>query len=269
MCPPDYFQIDYEINPWMHRSVKSLSRVAHDQWWDLHQTLTEGLGCIVDLIRPQQGLPDLVFTANAGLCYRDVFIPARFRHEERRGEEAHFLRFFRSRKCRIIEIPGEVPFEGAGDALFSADDLFAAYHFRSDIEAHAAIAEFLGVRALSLMLADPRFYHLDTCFCPLWNGEVIYFPGAFDAYAREVIEDRFPAKQRYAVSEEEALRFACNAVALPEDVVVPSGCPKVLRRLKRWGYRPHEVKLTEFMKSGGSAKCLTLLTEPSPPGVGG
>jgi N-dimethylarginine dimethylaminohydrolase len=261
MCPPDYFQIDYEINPWMRRSVKSISRAAHDQWWDLFQLLAEKLGCAIELLRPHEGLPDLVFTANAGLFYRGTFIPSRFRHVERQREEPHFRRYFEARRYRIAEITEGLYFEGAGDALLAGEDLFTGYQFRSDIDAHTKVSEIIGIRTIALMLVDPRFYHLDTCFCPLWNGEVIYFPGAFDQYALKVIEDYFPPKKRHAVREEEALRFACNAVALPNDVVVPSGCPSLVRRLRRWGYTPHEVTLHEFMKSGGSAKCLTLLLD--------
>ena len=29
---------------------------------------------------------------------------------------------------------------------------------------------------------------MDTCFCPLEEGGVIYFPGAFDAYALNAIQ---------------------------------------------------------------------------------
>jgi N-dimethylarginine dimethylaminohydrolase len=60
------------------------------------------------------------------------------------------------------------------------------------------------------------------------------------------------------VPEDEALKFACNAVCVGKHVVLPSGCPETMKWLDVRGYRPHEVPLEEFMKSGGSAKCLTL-----------
>ena len=41
-----------------------------------------------------------------------------------------------------------------------------------------ALAKLLDVEVLPLKLADPRFYHLDTCFCPLANGYTLYFPAA-------------------------------------------------------------------------------------------
>ncbi|HTL53083.1 MAG TPA: arginine deiminase-related protein [Planctomycetota bacterium] len=258
MCPPDFYGIEYEINPWMHRTVKALTGRARDQWWSLYQVLQEDLGCRVELLRPVPKLPDLVFTANAGLVYGNSVVVSRFRHKERRGEERHFLRWFRARRFDATQPPAGMFFEGAGDALFSGSELFAGYHFRTDIRSHEWIAALWNVRVISLCLVDERFYHLDTCFCPLAHGQVIYYPPAFDEYGNKVIEDHFPAANRYAVTAAEARQFACNAVALETAVVTPARCPKLANQLRRWGYAVHAVELGEYLKAGGSAKCLTL-----------
>lgn len=264
MCPPDFYGIEYEINPWMHRTVKALTARARDQWWSLYQVLQEDLGCRVELLRPVPRLPDLVFTANAGLVFGQKVIVSRFRHKERRGEEHHFLRWFEARGFQVCQPPGGLFFEGAGDALFSGADLFAGYHFRTDIRSHEWIAKRWKVRVISLCLTDERFYHLDTCFCPLARGQLIYHPPAFDAYANQVIEEHFPPARRYAVTAAEAARFACNAVALDRAVVIPARCPQLRRQLERWGYAVHPVELSEYLKAGGSAKCLTLQLPKSP-----
>jgi len=41
-------------------------------------------------------------------------------------------------------------------------------------------------------------------------------------------------------------------------VVHNSRCPQLADALARGGYTPMEVELDEFLKAGGSAKCLTL-----------
>src|SRR4051812_46158866 len=69
MCPPDFYGIEYEINPWMDCKVGSDPAQSLHQWWTLHDTLGE-LGATVERLEPVAGLPDLVFTANAGLVYR-------------------------------------------------------------------------------------------------------------------------------------------------------------------------------------------------------
>src|SRR6202034_4356417 len=66
MCPPDHYGIEYEINPWMSRSRGSTTELAQGQWRNLHETL-KSLGVQLELMEPHPGLPDLVFTANAGL----------------------------------------------------------------------------------------------------------------------------------------------------------------------------------------------------------
>ena len=151
---------------------------------------------------------------------------------------------------------GRMYFEGAGDALRCGEHLFAGYHFRSEIRSHSALSEILGERVLSLQLTDPRYYHLDTCFCPLADGRLIYHPAAFDEYARQVIEEN--VRERVEVSTEDAVRFGCNAVCVGTHVVLSAGCTKLIHDLSGWGFQVHSVNLDEYLKSGGSAKCLTL-----------
>ena len=119
-------------------------------------------------------------------------------------------------------------------------------------------SEIFGQEILPLELIDGRFYHLDTCFCPLSGGELLYYPPAFDQYGQVTIAERISAERRLAVPEQEALRFACNSVCVGKHVVLPAGCPVTAALLESRGYQPHPVPLDEFMKSGGSAKCLTL-----------
>lgn len=256
MCPPEYYGIEYEINPWMRLEQKSIHGLAVKQWGELYQTLTETLGVQVLLVAPQPGLPDMVFTANAGLPLGGKVILSNFRHRQRQGEARYFKEWFEKNGYEVIMLPSEVAFEGAGDALFLGDNLFAGYLFRSEVRGYAIIGEVLGVRVLSLELVDPRFYHLDTCLCPLSDKTAIYYPGAFDQYAIRVIEN-FIADP-IAVSKEEALRFACNAVVVRDAVVTAKGCPKLGEELMRRGYRHFELDLSEFIKAGGAAKCLTL-----------
>ena len=80
LCPPDYYGIEYEINPWMNRARGADVALAQKQWKQLHAQLSS-LDCEVHSIPPQRGLPDMVFTANAGLTVGPKFIPSNFRHK--------------------------------------------------------------------------------------------------------------------------------------------------------------------------------------------
>lgn len=255
MCPPDYYGIEYEINPWMSRSRGSHGDVARQQWQHLHDTLRD-LGVRIERLNPVRGLPDLVFTANAGLVFRDRFFSSRFRHPERARESPINEAWFAAHGFRVEQFPEGCYHEGAGDALFCGENLFAGYRIRSDVRGHQWLGEQIGKRVLPLELVNPYFYHLDTCFCPLAPGEAIWYPPAFDEYGQRVIESHIP--RRIAVNEAEARRFGCNAVVVGRHVITNTGCPQLAEDLRRWGYIPIAVELDEFLKAGGSAKCLTL-----------
>ncbi len=255
MCSPDYFGIEYEINPWMSKARGASPERAAAQWRALHRTLLE-LGVKVELMTPQPGLPDLVFTANAGLMHGRRFFSSRFRHEVRARETPHFDAWFAAHGYEVHTLPEGTYFEGAGDALFCGDSLFAGYRIRSDVHGHQWLGQALGVQTLPVELVNPYFYHLDTCFCPLAPGAAIWYPGAFDAYGRRVIEAHIP--DLVAAGDEDARRFGCNAVVVGKSVVVNAGCDGLKADLEARGYAVAMVELDEFIKSGGSAKCLTL-----------
>src|SRR5271166_6579119 len=149
MCPPDYYGIEYEINPWMSRSRGSSPERAHRQWQALHDTLI-GLGAAIELMEPRRGLPDLVFTANAGLIFGQRFFSSRFRHEVRAQESPHFDAWFASHGFAVEHLPEGMFFEGAGDALFCGATLLAGYRIRSDVQGHQFLAGALGKQVLPL-----------------------------------------------------------------------------------------------------------------------
>jgi N-dimethylarginine dimethylaminohydrolase len=208
----------------------------------------------------------MVFTANAGLVKGNHFVVSRFRYPERQAEEPYFSDWFMDRGYEVTRMPREVPFEGAGDALFhrKGDDLlWMAHGHRSISAAREVLFERFGVDVATLKLVDQRFYHLDTCFCPLEGGYLVYYPPAFDEASRKVIEDRVPSRQRIAIAEEDALAFACNAVNVDDTVVVNRASGDFVKALRGKGFDVVQTPLSEFMKAGGSAKCLTLrLDEP-------
>jgi len=255
MCPPDFYGIEYEINPWMSRSQQSDPKFACQQWEALNQLL-QSLGAHVELLTPIKGLPDLVFTANAGLIWKNVAFLPLFRHEARQGETPLDRDWFQNAGFETIEMPDDCFFEGAGDALFCGDTLFAGYLIRSDVRAMQWVAEKMNCRVIPLQLVDDFYYHLDTCFCPISKTEAIYYPPAFDEYAQQALKEHVP--HLIPVVENEAQRFACNAVVLDQSVVLNTGCPQLEKDLNTRGYKTYSTPLDEFIKAGGSAKCLTL-----------
>ena len=257
MSPPDFFEVVYSINPWMTATVERDR--ARAQWDRLYAVLTGPAGAQVSLIPPVEGLPDLVFTANAAFIHKRKAIIARYKHPERQAEEPHAERWFRAHQYDVVTLPRQLNFEGAGDALLYEERLvLAGYKSRTDIMAHQAISRETGLPVLSVELLDSHFYHIDVCLCPLSGGHLIYYPGAFDEYGLKVIEANIPEEKRLLTTRHEARQFACNAVNVGETVVLNQGSSRLVEALRRRGFQVIEVDLSEFIKAGGSAKCRTL-----------
>jgi N-dimethylarginine dimethylaminohydrolase len=290
MCRPTYFKVAYEINPWMRVAIQANNQVAHKQWDDLFRTLTEKCGAKVELVEPVDGLPDMVFTANAGLIRKNNVYLSQFKFPERQGERKHYERWFRENKFKVFG-DDECPFEGAGDALFAGRKLFAAHGFRTDRKVYNYIFREFDLEEIAVAdrkdenaniildrmqqkpsstarkerkeeiklimceLVTPHFYHIDTCFCPINSKLAIWHPKAFSEESRKRMEREI---ELIAVPEKEADRFACNSVVVDKHVVVPGHCPETVKSLERRGFEAHTVVVDEFMKAGGACKCLTL-----------
>jgi arginine dihydrolase len=269
MCRPDHFGVHYVINPWMDpagwtRESTTLVGASQREWAALHRALT-GLGAAIELVPPAPRLPDLVFTANAAVVLDRRVLLARFRYPERRGEEAHFESAFRVLQARglvdqVTVLPDDLVLEGAGDCVFdSTRNLFwTGWGPRSDRAAADPVRDQFGVETIALELADPRFYHLDTALCPLSGGEVMYVPAAFTPASHDALCERIAPAQLIEVPIEDACRLAANAVCIG-DAIVMSGCGKRLHdELAERGYHVITTPLPSFLRSGGSAFCLTL-----------
>ncbi len=258
MCAPKYFAVQYAIKPWMEGQIGQVDyAIAQRQWTEFYNILKEHAE--IHLIDPRPH-PDLVFTANAGLMIENRFIPSRFKHEERRQEEPLYREWFEKRSAHIIPLPKHISFEGAGDALLEPGGkrLWAGHGFRTDQEAHPFLAEQLELEVISLQLVDSRFYHLDTCLCPLLNGDVMYYPAAFDEASRKAIEALVPPENRIIVAEKDTIHFACNAVLLGRVLFLNHASPNLIQLLEQKGYSPVIQPVSEFLKAGGANKCLTL-----------
>lgn len=256
MCPPDYYEVAYEINPWMSVERRVDQAKAKRQWEDYHNLLTGSLGVKVELIEPVKGLPDLVFTANGGLVHKRTFVRSNFRFKERRGEEPFFEKWFKKKGYILKTVDRPFCFEGEGDALFMGEDLFMGYHFRSDLEAHEIVAQLVKSSYFALELCDDRFYHLDTCFAPLSDKSALIFLPAFETCSQMILLESVP--DPILVPEEEAVKFVCNAVVLGQNIVLPQGCPIVSKELEKRGFTVYPLEFSEFIKAGGASKCLVL-----------
>jgi len=257
MCEPKFFEVCYVINPWMEGNQGKVEpALAREQWQNLHRIVSER--ATISLVEPVEGLPDMVFTANAGLVHGKEVIVSSFMHTERQQESGHFERFFSTQGYNVKHLDEQMIFEGAGDALFDSQGrLWFASGFRSDPRALEGIAGMFQLEAHALELVDPRWYHLDTAFCPLPEGKAIAYAKAFSP--KSIVKlNTVLGKNIIWVSEQDAGAFACNAISIGQSVILHKVSAELRAALERRGLEAIEADVSEFLKSGGACKCLTL-----------
>jgi arginine dihydrolase len=255
MCPPTYFDIEYEINVWMHEDDQPSKEAAAEQWQKLYEIYAQQLGWHVELAEPVNHLPDMVFATDCCTIISDKIMLSNFRYPERQPETDQYERWFRGHGYTNFKRT-EHKFEGGGDTLVFGNKIIAGYGFRSDRQAHDELAEYFGREVISLRITDPRFYHLDTSLAVLDNKTVVYYPGAVDKDSREHLQQAVP--NLIEAAEEEAQGFGLNAVSDGRTIICSNESESLLQKYRAAGFNVIGTPILEFRKSGGGVKCLTL-----------
>lgn len=254
LCKPDFFRVEYNINPWMTGADVDL-RIAKRQWQSLRETI-KSLGAQVRLIDPVSEFPDMVFTANSSFVAENKVILSSMKYKVRQGETQHFEKWFVDNDYDIIHLIPGISFEGRGDCLLHGDTLIGGYGFRTDLLSLEITAGTLNLNLLEIKLTDPRYYHLDTCFCKVSKDTAIYYPGAFSKKTAERLHDVI---NLIPVTEEDARIFMCNSMLVGDILLIPSRNSEVSKTLRnQHGIKTCFVDVSEFLKSGGSIQCLSL-----------
>jgi N-dimethylarginine dimethylaminohydrolase len=253
MCPPEYFAVQYAINPWMHPDQPADRDLAMLQWQRLRETFL-GLGHVVRVIDPLPGLPDMVFAANGATVIDGTALGVRFRHPQRAAEAPAYLSWLAGSGYRAVA-PVAVN-EGEGDIIFAGQVIFAGHGFRTDPSAGREVERLFRRPVISLRLVDPRFYHLDTALCVLDHDTAAYYPAAFDDASQAALAGHFG--ELIEAKDEDAEVLGLNAVSDGLHVVLPEQASGLAAQLAGKGFEPAGVDMSEFLKSGGGPKCCTL-----------
>ena len=264
MCEPVHYTVSYEINPWMDVTRFTDAELAVQQWTRLRDVYLD-LGHTVELIEPIPGLPDMVYAANGATVVDGVVYSARFRYDERGPEGPAYQKWFADRG--YVTHTAAATNEGEGDLLVVGDLVLAGTGFRTDRAAHAELQELVGRPVVSLELVDPHYYHLDTALAVLSSDpadpQIAYFPPAFSAGSRAVLQQLFP--DAVEATERDAVALGLNAVSDGYNVVVAPGAVDLADAIRERGYNPIPVDTSELLKGGGGAKCCTLEIRPGRP----
>ncbi len=258
MCKPDFFKVSYEINPWMHVYNKVNEKVALEQWETVVQNL-ENLNVKIDLIEQDKNLPDEVFTANFGVAFNKKFLASNFKYEERQPEKTEAIEWFqKNTDYDVVELPEKFEFEGKGDMLYSKNTAVIANGYRTSDEAINHIKNIFPEfkKYVRVKLINPNFYHLDTCFSFLNEKTIMFYPEAFE---KEQAQQFYEITENVIeISKEDAEYFACNNVTVKNKILLNKASQDLQDKLNSYGFEPIFCPTSEFMKAGGSIRCMVL-----------
>ena len=235
-----------------------------------HANLCRETKAIV-LDAPNQKLPDLVFTANAGLWLprlpEKVVLLSNMKHASRAIETPWLEQQMNMMGIKTIRFPKAHPYEGQGESVWFHEGrlLLVGYGYRSTTKTIPALQRLLnrvyaayGVEppfVLGAKMADPKFYHLDIAMAAVSHSACMVHRGSIANI--ETIKTYVKVHELTTTDD-----FALNMVVLPDKIITHALKFKKDRRfiLKHTHQRPLvEVDVSEFEKSGGSVRCMVLM----------
>ncbi len=256
LCSPDYFQIRYQINPWMR--LGSVNQIkAKEQWLNL-VNLFRSLGVKAETVKPQPDLPEMVFSADQALIKGKKAVLANFRFQERRGEKKIYRRWFNNNGFKTFSLPSCLYFEG-GDAFDLGGKILLGYGFRTSFQTANFISNLLATPVIPLKLTNPYFYHLDTCLFPISRKTAFYYPPAFDKDSKIKLANLFA--NFIPLPRKEAFSLAANSLITDHQAIIPQESPFLAQKLKQLGYQVYQTDISQFLRAGGGIHCLTITTK--------
>ncbi len=257
MCSPDFFGVKYEINPWMHIENQPDIKLAKKQWLKI-RTIFKKLKIEVDEIKAEKSCPDMVFTANSGLPVGDKFILSNFTFKERVMEEALFDDFFSKKFKKVIKLPKNIKFEGQGEAFFVKDKLFLGCGFRSSKNAKKEIKKYLpkDCKIIQLELINPKFYHLDTALQYIGDNKFLV---AKDAFSKKSLDELKKHGDLIYLNKKDSDAFCANCIVFKKNIIISNPSKKLEEKLKKFGFTIFRSNMSEFLKSGGAVRCISLV----------
>jgi len=222
-------------------------KLAKDQHQEYVSTLKES-GLRVIELRPLEDFPDSTFMQDPALLGSHRTVIGRFGERSRRGEEKALHNDLSEHRVEIgkidsVSYPGTL--EG-GDISVTDHGIFVGESRRTNRNGIRQLSTYLDNLEVKAVKTD--LLHL-LCGCSYLNRKTMII--APDLVSPEL----FPGFRFVTISREEA--YAADALYLGEGrVLIPSGSPKTIMKLREAGYKPTEVEMSEFYKGDGGVTCL-------------
>ena len=220
-------------------------------------------------------LSDIVFVANGGICLprlpKPLVILPFMKYKQRKEELPYLEAIFKKMGLATVQFPGDssCPFEGQAEIKWFQDGTkaIAGYGFRSTRKTFSVLDKLLkkiykkhGLESpeiLALPLESDHYYHLDVAMLEFDDTKCIVHKRAFSPESVQKMRDFLGAENVHVLDTPDS--FCLNAVVDGGNLITHKLTNSLKKELEKiTGKHIKQVDTSEFEKSGGSVRCMTL-----------
>ncbi len=215
----------------------------------VYVNLLESHGISVESLKPQNSLPDSVFTQDPALIGRDTVLIGRTREPSRQPEAAIIEEYFANQNKLVNHVGPAATLEG-GDVLVTEGIVFVGITGRTNLEGFREVQRCFSEMDVKPVRFSTEFFHLLSVCSYLADDQILICDRFIDASV-------FKGVDCVSVAPEDVV--AVNVLHLGAGhILTAHGYPHVSKLLQEQGYKPIEVNNSEFVKGDGRITCLSL-----------
>ena len=218
-----------------------------------YETALTDLGCRVERLPAEPGLPDSVFVEDVAVVLDEVAVITRPGAESRRDERSNIERALAPyRILAHISSPGILD---GGDVLVTGRDIHIGITSRSDLAAIDQFRTIVGDHGYRVHGTDVRgCLHLKSAVTALDDDTLVLNPDRVDVGE---------LGDRRCIPVDPSEPDAANVVRVGGTVLVAAAFPHTAERISAAGFAVHTVEVSELAKAEGALTCCSLLFEVS------
>jgi N-dimethylarginine dimethylaminohydrolase len=243
-----------------------------------HQSLENALNDVHSYtFHTKEDLPDIVFTANAGLSLMNlperVLILPSMKYAQRRRELNYIKDICKKEKIKTVQFPLSEVFEGQAEAKWFHNGtlLVCTYGYRSTRRTFTILNQMLKEIYTSYGRTPPTllvlpiesfdFYHTDVAMLEYNQTSCIVHKRAFSKRSLERLQEVLGEKQVHVIDTPDS--FCLNSISEGDRLITHHVSEEVqhfLERITKKKVRRIDTSITEL--SGGSVRCMVLDIHP-------
>jgi N-dimethylarginine dimethylaminohydrolase len=269
----DIFPNQVGQNKYVDHTVHIDKKKALEQHKNLVKSFKNSITYTIE--DPIDLIPDIVFVANAGLCLprlpKPIMVLPYMKYQQRRDELKYLKEIYKNINIQTVQFPGSksTPFEGQAELkwFYGGTKAICGYGYRSVKKSFDIINTLFKKiyksynleppELLVLKIESPDYYHLDVAMLDFHDKKCIVHKKAFSEASVEKMRNFLGPENVTVIDTTDS--FCLNAVVEGDTLVTHMlKAPLKSQLEKLTNKKIHMVDTSEFQKSGGSVRCMTL-----------